>query len=74
MMSMITYRSNQVHLAGPSRPDERASSASAPRSRWVRHSEISDDYKPSRTNSAPLPSLPARSSPARISALYFARN
>ena len=53
---------------------ERAGSARAPRSRCLRHSEISDVYKPSRRNSAPLPSLSSRSYSARISALYFARN
>ena len=37
---------------GPSRD-------SAPASRWLRHSEISEVYKPSRRSSAPLPSRSA---------------
>src|SRR5215207_4771080 len=54
------------------RPAGLANASSAPRSRWRRHSEINDVYRPSRRSSAPLPALSRRSYSSRICALYFA--
>lgn len=45
------------------------SAASAPRSRCLRHSEISEVYSPSRRSSAPVPALLSRSYSARIRSL-----
>jgi hypothetical protein len=44
--------------------------ADAPWSRCLRHSEIRDVYRPSRRNSAPLPSRSSRSYSVRIRSLY----
>jgi hypothetical protein len=49
-------------------PEGVPSAWSAPRSRCLRHSEISEVYRPSRRSSAPLPALSSRSYSARISA------
>src|SRR5512133_838077 len=53
-------------------PDGVPSTWSAPRSRCLRHSEMSEVYRPSRRNSEPLAALSRRSYSARISALYRA--
>src|SRR5579859_391051 len=54
------------------RPAGAANAWSAPSSRCLRHSEIIDEYSPSRRSSAPLAPLSQRSYSARILALYCA--
>src|SRR6266542_2805217 len=54
------------------RPGEAANAWRAPWSRCLRHSEINDEYSPSRRRRAPLSSRPRRSYSARIRSLYCA--
>lgn len=49
-----------------------ARTTSAPRSRCLRHKVMSDEYSPSRRNSAPLSAFASVSYSAKILALYFA--
>jgi hypothetical protein len=58
--------------SAPWRPAGSASASSAPRSRYLRHSEISDEYSPSRRSNAPLPAWSSVSYSARTRALYLA--
>src|SRR5665811_1195003 len=53
-------------------PGFAANASSAPRSRCLRHSETSDEYRPSRRNNEPLASRSEPSYSARISNLYLA--
>ena len=46
----------------------------SPLSRWSRHEEISDEYRPSRPTNAPLAERGSASYLAKILDLYFAEN
>ncbi len=60
--------------SGPGRPRFFARPSIAPAAACLRHSEISDEYKPSRRNNAPFSPSGSRSYSARIRALYSAGN
>ena len=64
--------SRGVSAAG--RPDGLASSTMPPLLCCSRHSESSDEYRPSWRSRAPLSALPRRSYSSRILALYAAGN
>src|SRR5438874_6926386 len=71
----FSRRSRAISLSRVSaggRPAGLANAARAPWSRWMRHAEISDVYRPSRRSRAPLPALSNDSYSSRIRALYAA--